>query len=344
MRWPWLRRRRQTDLTVVSWSGQVLAYVQARGMADGRFSIQHIGVERQGSDSPQVFVQRLQAIGLRAREVRVMLRPEQYQFLQIDAPPVAPDELRAAARFQVRDLVHAHIDDITLDVLKVGDATHKGTQSLFVVAAANLAIQEITQLANALQWTLPVIDVQETAQRNLQTALAERTHSVERANAALVIADENQALFTVSAREELFYARRLELPPGFMTLDWSSHSTGDAAQDGFLPVEEYVPEHAAAHSDVAAASSSTGAHPAKRLVVEVQRSLDVWDRTWSQMPLSGLQVDAGARSAELAQWLGQETGQTVGVMDLDALFDGLQEVNAQVRAYCQPLLGIVLRD
>ena len=338
MRWPWQRRKRLTDQTVVSWSGQTVAYVHARALAGEQFSIEHIGVERQGSDTPQEFVQRLQAAGLRGRDMRVLLRPEQYQFLQIDAPPVAPDELRAAARFQVRDLVHAHIDDITLDILKVGDGSHKGTASLFAVAATNAAIAEVMDLARAMQWNFSIIDVQETALRNLQSALAERSGRLQQADAALLIADERQALLTVSANEELFYARRIELPPGFLGMDWSSKADPDQALSGFLPVEEYVPGQDE--------SNAQGAeHPAQRLLVEVQRSLDLWERTWSHLPLTGLQVHAGARTAELAEWLGLETGHQVGAMPIEQVFSsGLDQVAPADLAYCLPLLGLVLRS
>ena len=58
--------------------------------------------------------------------------------------------------------------------LRLGDGQHKGAQHLFVVAAANAALKASSELGAALRWTIPVIDVQETAQRNLQNALARR--------------------------------------------------------------------------------------------------------------------------------------------------------------------------
>ena len=171
MRWPW-RRKASQDLLVVSWSAQTLAYVHARAGASGTFLIQHMGVERQGADSLDDFAHRLQAVGLKGREVSVMLHPEQYQFLQIDAPAVAPEELRSAARYQIREMVQSHIDDIKLDVMRVGDGKQKGAGHLFVVAVTNEVVREVTDLGKLLDWTIPVIDIQETAQRNLQNALA----------------------------------------------------------------------------------------------------------------------------------------------------------------------------
>ena len=101
MRWPW-QRKVFGDQLVVSWSAQTLAYVLARSGSDGAHQILKLGVERQGTDSMADFVRRLQGLGLKGHEARAMLRPEQYQLLQIDAPAVAPEELRSAARYQIK--------------------------------------------------------------------------------------------------------------------------------------------------------------------------------------------------------------------------------------------------
>ncbi len=345
MRWPWQRKSSQDQL-IASWSGGTFAYVRAPANADGLFAIQHMGVERQGSDSMDDFVRRLQGLGLKGMATHLMLRPEQYQMLQIDAPPVAPEELRAAARFQIREMVNVHIDDITLDVMQVGDGQQKGPNHLFVVAAKNDTVREVIALGDALDWKVDVIDIQETAQRNLQSALAKQEDRLERADAALVVSDEQQAVLTISANEELFFTRRLDLPPGFLGMPWSmaQEAPVEAAPDGFTPVSEYVPAYATASSAAALTTADQNeSERVQRFLVEVQRSLDLWDRTWSSMPLSGLRVYAGERSAELATWLGREIGQVVTPMDLETQFPGLQAVAEADQVYCLPLLGVLLR-
>lgn len=359
MRWPWKRKSSQDQL-IVSWSAQTFAFVRARVGAAGLFEIQQMGVERQGADSMSDFVHRLQDLGFKGREVQVMLQPEQYQMLQIDAPAVAPEELRSAARYQIREMVQAHIDDITLDVMRVGDGQQKekGAGHLFVVAATNAVVREVLDLGDAMHWTVPVIDIQETAQRNLQSALAARDGRSDRANAALVLVGGHQAVLTISANEELFYTRRLELPEGFMTMAWGQNNEVASKPDNaFTPVDEYVPDYsvggASYGSDYSANPTTTGksndsgvgadSERAQRFLVEVQRSLDLWDRSWSSMPLAGLRVYAGERTGELAEWLSRETGQAVSAMEVDALFAGLQAVPAADQAVCLPLLGVLLR-
>lgn len=349
MRWPW-KSKASSDQFIVSWSANTFAYLRARINADGLYVIQQMGVERQGEDSMEDFVRRLQGLGLKGLGARVMLRPEQYQLLQIDTPLVSPEELRSAARYQIRDMVNVHIDDITLDVMQVGDGQQKGPQHMFVVAANNQVVREVLALGDALHWTVPVIDIQETAQRNLQSALAKQEGRLDRADATLLISDDRQAVLTISANEELFFTRRLDLPQGFLSMAWGAGADADvgAVPDAFTPVDEYVPDYAVGGvsqgADYSAGAVDHGdSDRVQRFVVEVQRSLDLWDRTWSSMPLNGLRVYAGERSAELASWLGREMGQTVSAMDLQAQFPGLQEVPVSDQLYCLPLLGVLLR-
>ncbi len=345
MRWPWQRKSSQDQL-IVSWSAGTLAYARAPVNSEGLFAVQQMGVEHQGNDSLEDFVRRLQSLGLKGMVAHAMLRPEQYQLLQIDAPPVAPEELRAAARFQIREMVNVHIDDITLDVMQVGDGQQKGPNNLFVVAAKNEVVRDVIALGDAMHWKVSVIDIQENAQRNLQSALAKQEGRLERADAALLITDEQQAVLTISANEELFFTRRLDLPQGFLTMPWgvAHEAPAEAPPDAFTPVSEYVPAYAGGGTSGATPTADQdGTDRVQRFLVEVQRSLDLWDRAWSSMPLAGLRVYAGERSAELATWLSREMGQVVSAIDLEVQFPGLQAVAMADQIYCLPLLGVLLR-
>ena len=365
MRWPW-KRQTSSDQLVVSWSGQVLAYVLARSGANGVYQVLKLGVERQGSDSIDTFVQRLQDLGLKGLDAHIMLRPEQYQLLQIESPPVPPAELQAAARYQIREMISTRVDDITLDVMRVGDDhQQKGKGHLFVVAATNAIVRGMLVLGDAMRWTVSVIDIQETAQRNLQNALVARDAQSEHANAALVLVEGQKAVLTISANEELFYSRRFELPAGFLTMPWVQGSDASAApvtavagSGSFMPVAEYVPDYSVGSVSLGNDNSQTSAiHPAasgasgsvddervQRFLDDVQRSLDVWDRTWSSKPLDSLRVYAGERSEELATWLAARNGQTVLALDVKALFPGFESGTTDDQALCLPLLGVLLRS
>lgn len=349
MRWPW-QRKASGDRLVLSWAAQTLAYVQAREEGD-RLAVRKMGVLRQGSDSLEDFMVRAQALGLHGAQVSVMLRAEQYQLLQIDAPQVPPEELRQAARYQIREMVDQHVDDLTLDVLKVGDGSQKSGANLYVVVAANTVLRDVQAFCQALDLPLQVIDIQDLAHRNLQTALAADAPTLQRAHAALLFTGDRQALLTISAQGELYYSRRLDVPDDFWEMDWSDAGNPAEVAQGYTPVGEYVPDYGGGSASFdygsPALHTPSAAHDgAQRLLVEVQRSLDLWDRTWSALPLAGLRVSAGSQSDALAAWLSREMGQTVGTLVPTPLFDGLDAGDAlaqQDAALCLPLLGALLR-
>ena len=356
MRWPWSRKSTPaTDRLVVSWAGQTLCYLQATLGADGNYVLGRVGVERQGADSLDLFRARLQGLAPQRGEVHVMLRPDQYQLLQIDVPAVPPEELRSAARYQIRDMVDVHLDDLTIDVMRLGDGQQKGSGNLYVVVVANTVVREVTALAQALRWPLTVIDIQDTAQRNLQTrAMQSVAGAPGAANAALMVVSDKQALFTISAGGELFYSRRLDLPEGFLAMDWSESVEifAENAQ-AFTPAPEYVPDYSGATSYdysagaggfTAGAGAQSDRDRAQRFLVEVQRSIDLWDRTWSAMPLSGLRVFAGARSQDLAAWLSQELGQPVGTLVVQDDAGPLGRLSSDELIACLPLFGTLQRS
>jgi MSHA biogenesis protein MshI len=301
-------------------------------------------VENQGADSLQAFAERLIALGLGGWDATFMLRPEQCQLLQLAAPAVTPEELRSAVRYQIREMVSVHIDDLTIDVLNVGDGQEKSAGQLFVVTTENTVIRDAMALADVMRWNVSVIDIQEMAHRNLQSALASVNALPDRATAALVVVSERQALLTISAKGELYYSRRLDLPEGFLAMEWSAGiEFFEDNVDAYEPVVEYVPGYDTSYVPGGAAASGSDTDRAERFLVEVQRSLDLWDRTWTSLPLAGLRVYAGERSFDLSAWLSQEMGQTVTTFEVEGLFKGADSALPEDRMTCLPLLGILLR-
>jgi len=343
MRWPW-RRGSTGDRLVVAWSARVLTFVRARPLADGSWDVRQMGREDRGTDDAKTFADRLSQLGLKGGAVHVMLGTDQYQFLQVEAPSVPAEELRSATRYLIRDMIDTHIDDVTLDVLKVGDGEGKAAGQLFVVVAKTSVIRDVMDLARAMQWKVPVVDIQKMAQRNVQSALAARAGLSDSAVATLMVG-ERQASLTICAKEELFYTRRIDLPEGFAAIDWTTVQSTQAT-DGYTPVGEYVPDYAGTAGAYGAASTGAAmgdGDKAQRLLVEVQRSLDLWDRTWTAMPLAGVSVFADDKSALMAQWLTRELGQNVTAQELGPLFPAWAKAAPDVQKACAPLLGLLLR-
>lgn len=337
-----LKRPSAKDHLVVSWSGQTLAYVLARNLGSHGFEVLKFGVERQpeGADRGGLdnLVRRLKALALDGFQVSIMLRPDQYQLLRIRTPAVAPDELRAAARYQIIKLLDTQLNDVTIDVMRVGDGRSRGAGHLaghlFVVAATLALLRDVLDLCDAMRWSVSVIDIQEMAQRNLQTALAPHHARPGRANAALVLLDSTQAVLTIAADGELFYTRRFDLPRGFLDGAWDDGRP--AATEG--PAMPWPTDTAPGLSGDLDQEAR-----ANRFLMEVQRSLDHWDRLWSNLPLDGILLYAGSRTADLSGWLTQQLGQTVRPMEFAAQFPGFGGQPINEEAACLPLLGLLLR-
>ena len=332
IKWPWQRAVADDRLVVCS-SADSFAYVQA----DRPGTLQRCGVEARGADSPADFARRLRALGLPARAVSAVLPLRHGQLLQVDAPAVKPEEMKAAARWRIKDLVEERLDDMTIDVMMVGDDRQRAHPQIFVAAASNTKLREVGELTRGAGLELTVVELMETSQRNLQTAIATADGLAERASAALML-HGNQCLLTICARGELFYTRRL---------DWDGASLVNSPQAQAKP----TPAQAELESvdfidygaDLDAGPADDGDAP--RLVIELQRSFDVWERSWPDLPLAGLWLQVGDDSPALAATLESALGLRVQVLDPERVFPGLAGLagTPAVASAVLPLLGALLR-
>lgn len=325
MRWP-RERFGSHDRLTVSWSGQKLAYIKTRLLPDGTHKVLNMGVEYQGADHIEEFVRRLQNLGLKGLDAQVMLRSDQYQFLSIEAPAVPDEELRSAAGYQLKSMLKGPTGDFTVDVMRRGLGPQETQSShLFVVAAESKAIGEVLALGDAMHWNIALIDVQETAQRNLQGALSEQNG---RATAALVSSSGNSMILTIAANGVLFYSRKYTLLE--QTLVMPSEYDKDTSE---VPISTIAGE---------VLGDSQDDTKVQRFVAKVQRSLDVWNRSWTSMPLDGMQIYAGERSEELSSKFALAFGETILPMDVSGLFPEFDDGIESEKALCLPLLGILI--
>lgn len=178
-----------------------------------------------------------------------LLGPAEYQMLLVDAPNVPRDELKAAIRWRVKDLLDYHVDDATIDVLEVPsdpEAANK-SRAMYAVAAPNDVVRKRVALFEQAAVPLTIIDIPELAQRNV-AALFEQP---DRAAAMLFVGDWG-GLLTVSFRGELVLARRLEVTwPQLLQQEFRDH---------------YF----------------------ERIATEVRRSLDHFERQYHHIPLGEL--------------------------------------------------------
>ena len=176
-----------------------------------------------------------------------LLKPEEYNILLVEAPAVKSDELKAAVRWRIKDMLDYHVDDATIDVLDVPVPAGAGqrTHYMYTVAARNDTVRATVDRFTAAGIPLAVIDIPDTAQRNV----AARLESDDRGILALTF-DAHGGLITVNHAGELYLSRRLDITAEQLA------GQGDGTRDEAL------------------------GRILDRVLVETQRSLDHCERTY----------------------------------------------------------------
>jgi MSHA biogenesis protein MshI len=239
-----------------------------------------------------------------------LLAPGSYQLQLLDAPNVPEQEVRSAARWRLKDYLDYPVDSATVDVIFVPPDPNAPTRarSLYAVASPNERIGSQMNLFAEARLALAAIDIPEMAQRNL-AALFEAQH---RALAVLAFSAQ-RGLLTFTAGGELYVARTIDVG-----LDHLTESQGELRAQLF-----------------------------ERIVLEVQRSLDHFDRQFSFVPVARLLLAPLPGDISLDSYLIHnlyvpvESARLETVLDLDSVPD-LAQPGMQAR--CFTVLGAALRQ
>lgn len=135
-----------------------------------------------------------------------VLDSDSYSMLLVEAPDVPTDELRAAVRWRVKDLIDFHIDDAVLDVFQMPKRGIGGpNQMMYAIAAKADGVQAQVDAAEDAGIKLAAIDILELSLRNVAVLLDREERGV-----ALLYLAENSGVLLVVRQGTLYLARRLE--------------------------------------------------------------------------------------------------------------------------------------
>ena len=238
-----------------------------------------------------------------------LLSANEYQLMMVDAPNVPVDELKTAIRWKIKDTLSYHVDDATIDVLQIPSNKYGSDrpQSLYAVAASNETIRKRIALFEKARIELSVIDIPETAQRNI-AALFE----MEGRGLALLTFGDEGGLLTITFDGELFLARRLDITLGQL-----------------LDADETLRQQ---YLD--------------RVELELQRSLDYFDRQFQHIPVNRILLSA-PQALGLDKLLTNNLGTTVEMLDLAQgmdIFAVPELTDSEFAIYALPVLGAALRQ
>lgn len=236
-----------------------------------------------------------------------LLHPAEYQLLMVDAPNVPRDELKAAIRWRVKDLLDYHIDDAAMDVLDIPvdkDATGK-SHYMYAIATKNEIVKGQIEQFERARIALQVIDIPETAQRNV----AQLYETADRGIGMLTF-DGGGGLFTLSYEGELYLARRLDI-------SWPQLVSSQEGQR-----QAYF----------------------ERISVELQRSLDHFERQYRDITLSELLLGPVPEEIGLLEFLSSQLYLPLRQIDLaDAMEFAGDEMSADKQWQMLHVLGAALR-
>ncbi len=246
---------------------------------------------------------------LKSYACTTLLGDSEYNLTQLDAPAVPVEERKEALRWAIKEMVSYPVESACIDVLDIPSVGMPPGRSagVMVVSASEKAVLARVAAFEAAKIPLAVVDIPELAQRNVAALLEDENRGL-----AFLRIDESGMMLTLTFHGELIAVRRGETS----TLQLNGSDADQRAR-----VKE-------------------------RLVLELQRSLDNFDRQYSHIPISKVVLACYPDVENLAIELGENTYVPVKAMDLSSVlhFPSVPELkNPQFQAKNLLAIGAALR-
>jgi MSHA biogenesis protein MshI len=283
------RRRTEGLRAAVAVSDNEIAVALVRKIEGQRPKVLRIVVEEAplGFADP-VLKKIISEFDLRRVPVSAVINASDYQIAQVQAPDVPRAELRAAARYSMRDTFDFPIDHSTLDVFDLPEQNSSGSKRMcFAVATRGDAIEKVTNTFERHFRRFDVIDIPELCQRNLASLLPQDAKGV-----AFLLIRDDFAQLVLTRRGMLYVTRRFDFRS-------RGELNGDAEAEAHeLPLDPQM------------------------LSLELQRSLDYYESHFDETAIGDLFIaPAGSRANLLAAELGASTGLRISMFNIHDLVE-----------------------
>ena len=238
--------------------------------------------------------------------VSAVLSTEEYQLVQIEAPDVAPEEMRGAVRWKLKDIISFPPSEAVVDVFEIPEqARYVESRMVYAVAARADAVQRVVSLVKPRVRGFDCVDIPEMCLRNIAALLPQDEHGV-----ALIALGDHFAQLTLTCGGVLYLARRIEL--------------------GRIDGED---------------GTASGGLDVSSLALELQRSLDYYESHFDRPAIADVVVTSGDDRAErILGGLIAASGHSVSVLDIEELFDIVDAIEPDVRWPGLLALGAALRS
>ncbi|MGB5261367.1 MAG: pilus assembly protein PilM, partial [Gammaproteobacteria bacterium] len=227
-----------------------------------------------------------------------------YQLLVVDAPEVPPEEIAAAIRWRIQDMIDFHIDDAVLDIFDAPPSGPANSKQVYVVVArTNTVRQRIGELEQA-GVNLEVIDIPELAMRNIAACLPE-----DEAGLVSLYFGEDRCLITITHNATLYLTRSIDV--------------------GYRQLQEEAASPQAL---------------CNRLALEIQRSMDYYEHNYHQAAVRAVAIlPIPVTLFGLADALQQSLGVSTRMISVNDVIDCDIQPDEVHAADCLLAVGSALR-
>ena len=254
-------------------------------------------LNQDGSLPEEQFRHRLEELGLTGCGCNVVLPPQQYNLLLVEAPNVPEEEMREAIRWRIKDLISTPLEETLIDIFHLPkDSSRSGTPMVYVVATPSQVVMDTIRLVEDANLTLQYIDVTELALRNLAEFAADDQRGL-----ALVKIQQGRGSLSLLRQGSLYLSRQFELPYNGGLLD-------DLPED--------------------------------QLILELQRSLDYYERQMGQVPPAAIYLcGENITSDKISDTMRNSLPAQVEVLDVASALSSEQDVDDSLLQLCAAAIG-----
>lgn len=255
--------------------------------------------------APRVLVRLVKDLNLEGKPCHYVLAPQDSHLHLVEAPEVEEAELRAAARWKVKDLLDAKPEDVAIELFRVPHEAYRGRDMLYVVASAKAKIRALVSLLEECGLVVDSIDIPELVLRNLASHFVGDASGI-----AFMDLRATGSTMNITRAGELYLSRRInsKLEANIMqSAEW------DATR--------------------------------ARLVLEIQRSLDYYESQMAMPPIETLVlVQRRYDGVALAAALNKELSTSVEVLDLEAGLSSDVRLLPELQEVASLAVGATLRE
>lgn len=299
--------RKQQGLVVLRAEADKVRYVCGNADGTARPAVVSYG-EAEGHADAASLARAYRGFGFgKSARCATLLSSGEYQISAVEAPDVPEAELKSAMRYRMKDVIDYPVEESVYDLLEIPAAQGAPGRSrlIYVIAAKSELVRSYVERFDEAKVPLSIIDIPETAQRNI-TALYESNGRA----AGLLYFDDSGGLLTVTSGSELYLARRFDF-----TMKQIREATDAYREDLY-----------------------------GRILVELQRTLDNFERQNSQIVLSRILLGPQPEPTELCDYLRSNFGIDFAEVELPQVLDFRgEEPDAEAQWRFFHLIGCAIR-